>query len=104
VQIITFFIVVRLRVSDGWLTSGGRDIFALAHRHIRFGLASKHALNERRGFGKSACTREEGCLEHHVIHIEATFCLGNITRALLSMQSVTAEHFVGVPASPRSFS
>ena len=62
------------------------------------------ALNERRGFGKSACTREEGCLEHHVIHIEAAFCLetsrGHRKRCNVLPRSISLEF----SASSRSVS
>jgi hypothetical protein len=75
VRIISFFIVVRIRIDERWLASGGSDVIGRTDCHSRIGLASKHALNQRCGFGKSACTCEEGCLKHHVIHIEATFCL-----------------------------
>jgi hypothetical protein len=44
--------------------------------NFRVGLASKHALNEDRGFNKSVCTRKPRCLEHHVIHIESYLLLG----------------------------
>ena len=63
------------RFDDWWLVSDRSNVVAQTDSHTGLALAPKHALNERRGFGKSACTREEGCLEHHVIHIEATFCL-----------------------------
>src|SRR4029077_4861528 len=103
-RIFSFFNVVRLRVNDRWLTFGESDVISWTDCHTQIGLASKHALNERRGFGKSACTREEGCLEHHVIHIEATFCLetsrGHRKRCNVLPRSISLEFF----ASPRSVS
>ena len=44
--------------------------------NLGIGLAAKHALNERRGFDESVCTRKPRCLEHHVIHIESYLLLG----------------------------
>jgi hypothetical protein len=39
--------------------------------------------------------REERYLEHHVIHIEATFRLGTSRRLPRTIQSLSAERFVG---------
>jgi hypothetical protein len=44
--------------------------------NFSIGLASKHALNKRRGFDEAVCTRKPRCLEHHVIHIESYLLLG----------------------------
>ena len=46
-------------------------------REFQIRLASKHALNECRGFDKSACMRQARCLEHHFIHIEAFLFFGS---------------------------
>src|ERR1700733_13071370 len=46
-------------------------------RNLRIGLASKQALNERRGFDELVCPRKPRCLEHHVIHIDSFLLLGS---------------------------
>ena len=51
--------------------------------NLRIGLASKHALNERRGLDESVCARKPRCLEHHVIHIESYLLLSQPLPTLL---------------------
>ena len=54
--------------------SGWSGVVDRVDRHAQIGLASQHALNERRGFVETARTCEVRSLKHHVIHIEAIFC------------------------------
>ena len=62
--------------------------------HIQRGLPAKHALKQRRGFGKPVCAREARSLEHHVIHFEATFC-SKQSRGTLKDPTVSAAYLVG---------
>ena len=68
--------VGRLRFIDGLCKpiNGSRSVSEPSN--LRIGLASKHALNERRGLDELACTSKPRCLEHHVIHIENYLLLG----------------------------
>ena len=55
-----------LGVNDGWRASGENEVTGAAETHVRRGLASKHTLKERRGFGKPARVREARRFEHHI--------------------------------------
>src|ERR1700722_1403219 len=76
--IVGFFVDVRHPASSGRCTSVGGDIFDLTHCHVGTGPTSKHPLNKGCSIRKSACLREPGCLQHHVIHFEVAFFFGHV--------------------------
>jgi hypothetical protein len=73
---------LRLRVDDWRIASGRSDGIGRVECHLRLGLASKHALKQRRGVGEPARAREARGFEHyvrigHVIHVRSFLLLGN---------------------------
>src|SRR5579863_5323120 len=79
---------------DGW-----RPVSETSN--LRIGVASKHALNERRGLDESVCARKPRCLEHHVIHIESYLLLSeprpivNLRQNFVRLHVSSSSHSVG---------
>src|ERR1700720_1857137 len=69
-----------IRINNRWHVSDWSNVIARTDRGGQLGLASKHALNQRRGFDEPIFTREARCLEHHVIHLESYLCSETIDR------------------------